>query len=329
MRIAIDAMGGDLAPHEIVRGACLASRLISGAEIILVGDQDKIQRCLDECKPYGSVSIVHASQEVGMDESPVAALRSKPDSSIKKAVELVASGDCQAALGAGNTGAAVAACTLILRPLTGVAKPGICVTFPLEKGPCSVIDVGANINCRPKDLYQYAVMASIYSQHVLGIEKASIGLLSVGAEASKGNGLVRDTYELLKGSALNFIGNVEGRDIHTKRSDVVVCDGFTGNIVLKVSEGLAENLLDMLEAKFSREAFRQVPGLMRALKEMRALRDYSEYGGAPLLGINGAFIICHGRSGAKAIQNAVQMALRFAQNRVDQKIAESLAKVSA
>jgi len=329
VRVAVDAMGGDNAPREIVRGACLAAKLSHDAEIVLVGDKNCIEQHMTDVGPHGKLEILHSTEVIGMDDSPVRALKDKPDSSIKRAMELVVDGDCRVFVSAGNTGAVVAAACLALRMIPGVSKPGICITFPSDKGPCSLIDCGANVNCRPVDLYNYAVMTSIYCEAVLGCQRPSVGLLSVGEEPKKGNQLVLETHKLLKESSLNFIGNVEGRHMHLKRCDIIVCDGFTGNVILKVSEGLAEMYLNVLSNKLSREVFRKVPELITVVREMLALRDYSEYGGAPLLGVDGSVIICHGRSGAKAILNAIQMALAYARNNVGDRIKEALSAVKA
>ena len=329
VRMAVDAMGGDNAPREIVRGACLAARLNRDAEFVLAGDKKQIERYMTDVGPGDRVGILHTTEVVAMAESPVQALRNKPDSSLKRAMELVAGGDCDAFVGAGNTGAVVAAGHLLLKMIPSVSKPGICITFPTDKGPCSLIDCGANVNCRPQDLYLYAVMTSVYCSSILGLENPTVGLLSIGEEAKKGNQLVLEAHKLLKNSSLNFIGNVEGRDVHLRRCDIIICDGFTGNVILKVSEGLAEMYLSVLSNKLSRDVFRKVPELITVVREMLALRDYSEYGGAPLLGVGGSVIICHGRSGAKAILNAVNMALAYARNTVGEKINKALGGVKA
>jgi len=324
VRVAVDAMGGDNAPKEIVRGACLAAKLNQEAEIVLVGDKDRIEEHIPSETPRDKLEILHTTEVIGMDESPISALRGKRDSSINKAIDILADGSCQAFVSAGNSGAVVAAACLYLKMIPGVSKPGICVTFPTEKGPCCLTDCGANVNCRPADLYNYAVMTSIYASEIIGIENPTVGLMSVGEEASKGNTLVIETHDLLKNSHLNFIGNVEGREVHLHKCDVIICDGFTGNVVLKVSEGLAEMYLSVLSNKITKDMFRNLPELTKVIREMVSLRDYSEYGGAPLLGVNGSVIIGHGRSGAKAILNAVNMAVTSAGKHIDDRYVEAL-----
>ncbi|HID24596.1 MAG TPA: phosphate acyltransferase PlsX [Planctomycetaceae bacterium] len=276
--------------------------------------------------PPSNLKLVHATQVVSMDEAPVSAVKHKIDSSIVKSVSMVAAGEADAVVSAGNTGAFVAAAQMLLRRLKGVKRPGIAATFPSLSGVCTVIDVGANIKCKPEHLYQYGVMASLFTREVVGRKEPRVGLLNIGEEDAKGNELVKQTRELLADSALNFVGNVEGRDIFRGECDVIVCEGFVGNVVLKVSEALAESLMDMLRAGTKKDVWCSL-GLALCkpvLDDIQNRIDYSEYGGAPLLGVDGICIICHGRSDARAIANAVREAARFSQHQVNQQIVEEL-----
>jgi len=330
MRVALDAMGGDSAPMSTVGGAVRALKEYPEVEIVLVGDRKRIETELENYRDVGDrLSIVHTSQTVGMNESPVEALRQKPDSSIKKCVELVVRGEADAVISAGNTGASVVASTLAMKLLPGVRRPGIAVTFPVpnERGMCTVIDVGANIKCRPIHLLQYGIMASVYNKLVHKVREPVVGLLNVGEEDEKGNDLVRDSHALLSRSLVNFMGNVEGRDIYTGVCDVVVCDGFVGNVILKVTEGLVQALLVV----FRREAEKHILtkfGMRlckKAVDELRQENDFAEYGGAPLLGVNGISIICHGRSDARAMKNAIGAAVMFGRYQVNERIKEEIA----
>lgn len=329
VRIAVDAMGGDNAPREIVRGAVAAAQ--SGdAKVVLVGREEEIRRELDGLAcPAGRIEVIHAEQVVTGDESPTEAFRKKPDSSIKRSMELVASADCQAVISAGSTGAAVAASMLLLKSLDGVLRAGICVAFPTPAGPCTVIDVGANIQCKPANLLQYAIMASEFSRNILGIDEPTVGLLNVGTEETKGTKLVRQTYSLLADSQLNFIGNVEGGDIHRGGAHVVVCDGFVGNVILKATEGLAEVLVGLALEELDDEGAAVEDRLSLALSAVAQRNDYAAYGGAPLLGVDGATIICHGRSSARAISNAIQVATQLVGHHVNDRIVEAIAKNKA
>ncbi|MFH0965651.1 MAG: phosphate acyltransferase PlsX [Planctomycetota bacterium] len=330
VRVAIDAMGGDDAPREIVQGAVLAASQLDGVGLVLVGRREEIRRELDAAGPSKAVfEIIHAEQVVEGEESPAEAFRKKPDSSIKRSVELLASGDCQAVVSAGSTGAAVAASTLLVKPLPGVARAGICVGFPTPSGPCTVIDVGANVQCKPANLLQYAVMANEFSRHVFGVADPRVGLLNVGTETKKGNELVRSTYPLLAASGLNFVGNVEGGDIHRGGADVVVCDGFVGNILLKSAEALAEELVRSALKDLEGALAGAVAGGREALSQLMERNDYAAYGGAPLLGVDGVTIICHGRSNARAISNAIRVAVRFVGHHVKDRIVEAIAKISS
>ena len=328
MRIAIDAMGGDCGPQVMVDGAVRAANDF-GYEIALVGDNDVI--CLELEKYRWSkelITVHHASQVVGMEEQPAQAVRRKRGSSINVAVNLVKEGRCEALVTAGNTGAAVASATLILGLLPGVKRPGIAIVFPTLYGISLLIDVGANIDPRPEHLLQYAIMGNIYVKYILRKQNPSISLLNIGKEESKGTELLRETYKLLTDSGLNFIGNVEGRDVFSGRSDCIICGGFIGNVVLKVLESIAEtttaffrrelekSILTRLGAWFCRPAF----------LALQKGTDYSECGGAPLLGVDGICIIAHGGSTAKAIRNAIKVAGGFVNYKVNQRIAGEIGK---
>jgi len=323
MRIAVDAMGGDRAPDEIVRGAVLAAREFGQAHLLLVGDQGRIESILAELGALpDNVSIHHASEVVGMEEAARVALREKRDSSIARAVGLVADGSAEAVVSAGNTGAAVALSTLRLRPLPGVQRAGIAVTLPTLEGACILIDAGANISCKPEHLLQYGIMASVYSEIMLGTENPKVGLLNIGEEGAKGNALVKQTYALLAEADLNFVGNVEGDDIYTGECDVIVCEGFAGNVILKTSEGLAEAMLRMIKGEIMSQWSSRLGGWLckPAFRRVRSRIDFSEYGGEPLLGLNGVSMIGHGRSDAKAMFNAVRQTCRVIEARLNANI---------
>ena len=326
-RIAVDAMGGDNAPGAIVRGALQALEDHTDYELFLVGDEKLVCDELDAVGPASRerIHVVHASQRVAMDESPVEALRTKKDSSLLRMVNLAIEGGVDAVVSAGNTGACAAAAQLKLRPLPCVSRPGIAVTIPSFQRPFVLCDVGANIQAKPQHLYQYGIMAAIYSKTVLGTERPRVGLLSVGEESRKGTELVKETHELLhQDESIDFVGNVEGRDLFHDKCDVAVCDGFVGNIVLKFVEGLAEGLFDTIAHEFEDETPTAKEKFDAALKRVWSRHDYSEYGGAPLLGIDGVCIICHGRSGERAIRNAVRVAATFVQHGLSRMIAERL-----
>lgn len=327
MRIAIDAMGGDHAPDEIIAGAVEATELISPDDhIILVGQKDVIEKRLSSARVRdGVISVVDAPETIGMDESPVESLRSKPKSSISVLAKLGKHGQADAVISAGNTGACVAAFQMRMRNLDCVNRPGIAVVFPTFGGPVTICDVGANIACKPINLYQYAVMASMYSKYVVGIENPRIGIMSIGSEEAKGNEIVKKARELIKkDTKMNFVGNIEGRDIFKGVCDVAVCDGFVGNVILKLTEGLVDGLFKAIKHELMQEkltlALKFKPVMMRIYNKY----DYNEYGGAPLLGVNGTALKCHGSSKARTIRNAVMMARKYHNNRINEKIAEYL-----
>lgn len=326
MRIALDAMGGDFAPEMPVIGAIEAANEFD-VEIILVGDQEQIKRHLKN-KRYLSnrISIAHASEVVLMDESPSLAIRKKKDSSIRKAVELVKNKEADACVSAGHSGVMMATSLLLLGKLPNVDRPAIATVIPSLTGFFVLIDVGANVDCKPKNLLQFAYMGDAYFRAIFNEPIPKIAILSIGEEDTKGNELTKEAFKLLKKTDLNFVGNIEGKDIFTSAADVVVCDGFIGNIVLKVSEGLAETILKMLKREITNIKTGKIGYLMikPAIRNFKKRTDYSEYGGAPLLGINGTSIVCHGRSTERALKNAIRMAIEISKQRLHEKIASSL-----
>lgn len=332
MRIAIDAMGGDFAPRHIVDGALVAARHL-GIGLTLVGPADAIRQELDRHGGPGSldVHIIDTPDVVGMGEPPAAALRRKPRASVRLAAEAVARGDAAAFFSAGNTGATVLAAHAAFGMVAGVDRPALATTIPTRSGAAVLLDAGANVECRAPHLVQFAVMGTVYARLALGLERPRVGLLSIGEEETKGNDLTREAHRLLKAAPLNFIGNVEARDVYTGQADVIVCDGFTGNVTLKVSEGLVEVVEELLRDELSRTFSTRVGYLLsrRAFRRFRKRVDYSEYGGAPLVGVAGLSVVGHGRSSAKAVRNAVAMTARFARQdfvrRVEREIAVSVA----
>jgi glycerol-3-phosphate acyltransferase PlsX len=312
MLIALDAMGGDHAPREVVRGAVQAVRRL-GVEVVLVGAPAQIGAELDGAggTPAG-ISVLPASEVIGMDEAPSAAVRHKRDSSILVGLNLVKSGRAQAFVSAGNTGAIMAGATLVLGRMPGIDRPALSTVLPARDGRrILLLDVGANADCRPAWLVQFAQMGQAYARDVLGIEQPRVGLLSIGEEASKGNQLVQETFEKLHELAgINFVGNVEGKDLPNAHADVVVTDGFTGNVALKTAEGVADFILrELRDVLTSRLQYKLAAAVLQpAFGLLRQRLDYAEYGGAPLLGVRGAVIIAHGRSNARAIASAIRAA---------------------
>ncbi|WP_371877507.1 phosphate acyltransferase PlsX [Thiovibrio frasassiensis] len=326
MHIALDAMGGDRGPEELVSGAVMAAREYD-LELSLIGDQGQLGAILARLdKPSTRIHLVHASQVVGMDESPFDAIRRKKDSSIMKAFALHKEGKVDAVVSAGNSGATLAAAIKLLGRLEHVSRPGIAGIFPTLKGPVVMMDVGANVDCRSLHLFQFGVMAAAFSQVLFGLDRPRVGLLSIGEEGGKGNVLVKKSHELFQQSSLNYIGNVEGRDTFQGDVDVMVCDGFVGNVCLKLSEGLAEAVMGMLGEEIAK-SFKAKLGYLLARDAFVSFKkrvDYAEYGGAPLLGIRGNAIICHGRSSAVAIKNAIRVASEMVRNKVNDRIVELL-----
>jgi glycerol-3-phosphate acyltransferase PlsX len=328
MRVGIDAMGGDSAPAVEVKGAVAAGQFLGPRDrIVLVGREDAIRRQLSGIQdPQGHVDVVHADQAVGMDEAPVEALRGKPRSSLAVMVQMHARGELDACISCGNTGAFVAAAQMRLRRLSGVHRPGIAVISPTLHGPVALCDVGANVNCRPQHLHQYGVMASVYMRSICGINRPRVGLLNVGAEEAKGNDLVKRTHELFrKDPHTNFIGNVEGRDLFGGVCDVVVCEGFVGNVMLKLIEGMANGLVQAMLSVLNRQMPGATDAIEKAGQAIAARYDYNEYGGAPLLGVNGICIICHGASDYRGVMNAVRAAREYATCQANQQITALLA----
>jgi len=328
--IAVDAMGGDHGPDVVVRGAVQAALARPDLSVALVGDRGAIDRAIstsDAAELNGRLEVVHAGQVVTMDDSAIDALKRKPDSSILKLVELAVAGRADAVLSAGHTGAFAAACQLRLRTLPGVVRPGVAVTIPAPHGAFVLCDAGANIQAKPHHLHQYGVMASLYAERMLGIERPRVGLMSIGEESGKGTGLVKETHAVLQADgSLNFVGNVEGRELFEDRCDVILCDGFVGNIVLKLAEGLAEGLVKTIGDELRSESEDVRARLGAGLERVWRRHDYSSYGGAPLLGVNGVCVICHGRSNEQAMQNAVLAAQRFVDMNLNKAIEARLAR---
>jgi len=338
--IAVDAMGGDRAPAAVVRGALKAVEEMEGLRVELVGSEPEILRELEAAAWEGdSITVVPASETVGMGESPVEAVRSKKDSSVSVGLKRVRDGQACALVSAGNTGASVAAASLLLRTLPGVRKAGIAVVLNVGIRPLILMDVGANVEARPEHLVQYGVMASLYASRIHSVEDPSVGLLNIGEENAKGNRLAKQTHDLFRASDVSFRGNVEPGELFRGICDVAVCDGFTGNIVLKLAEGLAERLFLMFkdgagqvvsELADAGETAPAVSELVQvALARLGDTIDYAESGGAPLLGVNGTVIISHGRSGSKAISNAIRMANKMAEVDINSEIVENLRTLSS
>jgi glycerol-3-phosphate acyltransferase PlsX len=330
--IAVDAMGGDSAPKAEIDGSIEAVRKLANVRIILVGREDVLRREL--ARRDGSsewrdlIEIRHAREAVTMEDS-AKAFRTKRDSSIRVASRLVHDGVAQGVVSAGNTGAAMATAKLVQGMVPGVDRPALGSAFPTAVGkPVVVLDLGANVDCSPRMLAQFAVMGHIYSRVIFGIADPRVGLLSIGEEEHKGNDLTRATTPLLRGLPIQFIGNVEGRDLYSGKADVIVCDGFIGNVALKVSEGLVEMFRNLLQESLRATVTRKVGYLLSrtAFHDFKKRIDYTEYGGAPLLGVRGVCIICHGRSNANAIKNAIRVAAGLAQGGINEKIEAELAQ---
>ena len=327
MRIGIDAMGGDYAPEAVVRGA-LAARdfLPEGDKVVLVGDEAAIREHLDEGGVLPDfLEIVHADERIGMDETPVEALRAKPNSSIAMVAQLHADRKLDACISAGNTGAFVAAAQMRLRRLQGVHRPGIITVTPTFHGPLAICDVGANVNCRPQHLYQYGLMASVYLRATCGTANPRVALLSIGEEEAKGNSLVKEARELMKADPnLNFLGNIEGRDLFADVCDVLVCEGFVGNVVIKLIEGMAQAVLRGIVSELAAGA-PQVAGAIKEISDRVCSKyDFNEYGGAPLVGVGGVCLICHGASDWRGIMNAVKGARDLVEQQVNRQITKLL-----
>ena len=334
MKIAVDAMGGDYAPEQIVIGAIQAAKKFS-CEITLVGDENKIKSILNSEKDWQKLplTIRHTSEVVEMDEHPADAVRNKKDSSIVVATEMVKAGMCDAVLSAGSTGAAVTAAQLILKRIHGIGRPAIATPIPTPKGVTLLLDSGANVDSKPEHLVQTGMMGALYAEHVFGKKNPSVGLLNIGEEESKGNEQVKATYQLLKElKTINFIGNAEGRDIPKGHFDVVICDGFVGNVVLKFAEGLAKTILKLIKEAVEEGGVTAKVGallLTPTLKKLGKRLDASEYGGAPLLGVNGYCVIAHGSSNAKAICSAIGAANDYVHSNILEHIKNSIDNVKS
>ncbi len=326
-KIVVDTMGGDFAPFEIIKGA-IDARDILGARIVLVGDKSKIENWADSNgRNLDGMEIVHSSQEVSMNESPSEVIRKKKDSSIYIGSGLVSGGERGAFLSAGNTGAVMACSLLNMKRIKGILRPAIAVVIPLPSGRFVLIDAGANADCKPQFLKQFALMGKIYSQNILGVKDPKVALNNIGEEEKKGNELSVESYKLLKNdNKINFIGNIEGREIFEGKADVVVADGFTGNVILKSTEGLAKMFFGEVREALTKNILTKLAalGLKKSLLGMKKKFDYEEHGGAQLLGLNGIVIISHGSSKAKAIRNAVKVALEGLKNDMVSKIAEEV-----
>ena len=328
--IAVDAMGSDRAPKPEIEGAILAARNFD-VDILLVGPEDVVQAEMDNhpsARILRNLKVVPAAEVIGMHEKAAHAVRTKKQSTMHVGLRMVREGRAAGFFTAGNTGAAMAAAKMILGALPGVDRPALAAVFPTSAGTASImLDVGANVDCKPHNLEQWAIMGDVYFRSIFGVQQPRVGVLSVGEEESKGNELTRTVFQLLKKLPLNFIGNVEGRDLYNGNVDVIVCDGFVGNVALKVSEGLVYTVRSILKESLSTTVTRQVGDLLsrRAFDDFKKRLDYSEYGGAPLLGVKGVCIVGHGSSNANAIKNAIRVAAEFANSKVNAKIERGLA----
>ena len=325
MQIALDAMGGDHAPGPIVAGAVQAVQSDPELRVLLVGDRSKIEPFLPSGKP-DRIELFHCTQAVTMEETPVEALRKKPDNSISRCWQLLAERKVDAIVSAGNTGAMVAGGLRLRRFLKNVRRPGIAATMPTLRGPCVLLDVGANVSPKAQHLFQYGVMGSIFAKLVLKRDKPTIGLMNVGSEELKGNDLAKETHALFNASHLReqFVGNIEGRDINKGVCDVVVTDGFVGNVVLKVCEGVFDFVMKMAAKELLAALDVERDRGQQALQALIARYDHAEHGGAPLLGIDGICIICHGSSSDRAIKNALAVAANYARLKLNERIVQEL-----
>ena len=328
IRVALDAMGGDRGPEVTVEGAVAAAREL-GSTVILVGDEQVLQGHLARHEVRGlALSVRHAPEAVEMGESPMAALRKKKHSSIRVGLDLVKRGDAEAFVSAGNTGAVMATALVVLGPLPGVERPAIAVVVPTSTHQAVLLDVGANVDCKARHLLQFAIMGNVYARDILGQPRPRVGLLSIGEEEIKGNELTREAFKEMEDEpSLNFIGNVEGRDVFSGAADVIVCDGFTGNVALKISEGLVETMFHLLREEIKKDLRGRAGSLLLvpAFRRFKRRIDSSEFGGAPLLGVNGVCMISHGRSTGKAIRNAIRAAEGCVSNTVIAHIREGIA----
>ena len=328
--IAVDAMGSDRAPKPEVEGAILAARSYD-VHVLLVGREDEIRAEMRNHPAStfpSNIKIVPAEEVIGMDDKAAHAVRTKKKSSIHVGLRLVRDGAAAGFATAGNTGATMATAKMILGALPGVDRPGLAAVFPTSRGSAAILlDVGANVDSKPQNLKQFAIMGEIYSRNIFALNRPKVGLLSIGEEEGKGNELTREAYKLIQNLPINFVGNVEGRDLYNGKLDVIICDGFVGNVALKISEGLVETVRYLLKESLRSTITSQVGFLLskRAFADFKKRLDYSEYGGAPLLGVKGVCIIGHGSSNANAVKNAIRVAAEFADRRINQKIAQEIA----
>ena len=328
MKIAVDAMGGDHAPREVVRGAVQAARELE-LPVILVGRENMIRDELRSCRAGDlEIEVAHASEVVEMCEIPGVAIRKKKESSIRIGLNLVADGKASSFVSAGNSGAVMAGALYVLRKIRGIDRPAITATIPTPTGPIVLIDAGANVDCKPSHLVQFGFMGDAYARTLLRIPHPRIGLLSIGQEETKGTDLTRETGPLFRRTGLNFIGNVEGRDFFTGKADVFISDGFVGNIALKTMEGMASALGHFLKDEIGKSALAKFGAVLAggAIRSMKRRLDYAEYGGAPLLGVKGGVVICHGSSDMRAIRNGIRFAGSLHQCGVEEEIAASMAR---
>ena len=329
--IAVDGMGSDNSPVSEIEGVIAAVKAWN-VRIVLVGRESVLEPLLNGAGGNSlPIEIRNADEVVAMDENPIVAIRKKKNSSIRVAADLVRNGEAAGLVSAGNTGAVMATSKMVFGMVPGVDRPALATVLPTLTGHSVMLDVGANVACKPHHLVQFAVMGHLFSGKIVGVTSPRVGLMSVGEEESKGNDLVKEVYKTLKHINLNFIGNVEGRDIYNGRADVIVCDGFTGNVALKTSEGLIEAMLKLMKEELTRNMQARLGAALsrQAFRRLKKRLDYSEYGGAPLLGLRGASIICHGRSNGNAIKNAIRVAKDFAENQVDAMLAAELNRIGA
>ncbi len=326
MILAIDGMGGDHAPMSTVKGAVDAVKEY-GVTVLITGDQEALSKELQQYQyDKEKIEIIHCSEKIDNEDQPVKAIRRKKDSSMVVALNLVKEGRAQAVISAGNTGALLAGGLFVLGRIKGIDRPALAPVFPHENGASVLIDGGANTECKAKNLLQFGVMGSLYSEHILGVKTPKVSLVNVGEEKGKGNELTKEAYDLLAESTLNFTGNMEARDLPRGKTDVIVCDGFTGNIILKLTEGVFMTVFDLLKEKFTQSFMTKIAaGILKPeLRQIKKDYDYTEHGGAPFLGVQGVLIKAHGSSDGKAVKNALRQGKRFAENKIVDKIQDSL-----
>lgn len=329
MKIVIDAMGGDNAPFSTVKGAIEAVKSYN-VNIILTGNESMIENQLAKYDyPKEKIETIHCSEEITNEDKPVLAIRKKKDSSMVVALRLVKEKKADAIISAGNTGALLAGGLLILGRIKGIDRPALAPVYPTTKGVSVLIDGGANSDCKPRNFLEFGIMGNIYAKEILGIKKPNVCIVNIGAEEGKGSEIVKEAYKLCKTGPFNFKGNVEARDIPSGYADVIVCDGFTGNVILKLTEGLADSIFKLLKREFIKNTFRKIGALLlkSGLKDFKKQFDYTEYGGAPFLGVNGILIKAHGSSDGKAIKNAVRQGIKCIENNVVEDIVKKSASL--